>query len=131
MKNILLAVEIPQRQITDYYEYRRWLLGIEKKWMSEFNRGNESYRPESVFNQETKIGGYFGIIGKEVYIVNCRFYRYDGTMPTGLGKDFVSRRGFLIKDHSGVTSAAKIHLVTNNLIRFLVEKEIEYKKISG
>jgi hypothetical protein len=118
-------VEIPQEQIKDNSEYGRWLVDVvERKWMTEFNQGNEDWYPVFVFNiNEHILRGFFG----KTYTY-CKLYRYDGSMAFVV-HPFIAHRGFEITDHHDTPGVGKkVQLITNNLERFLKQEKIEYRR---
>ncbi len=116
-------VEIPQRDILEPEKFRLWLLKIEMKWMIEFNKGNEYHHPRYVFNEESGISEYF-----EKVLLSSKLYRYDGTEYSISEEDYRAKRGLLIRDHYSKFSVEKVQLITDNLVEFLKQAEIEHNR---
>ena len=117
-------VELPQRQIKDTLDYRKWMIEeVERKWMTQFNYKNEDWRPNPVFNTESDIHGYFG----GIWFYHCKFHRYDGNMSFAPVGGFIAHRGFLIRELPDALGAGeKVQLIANNLEEFLKQEKIRY-----
>ena len=115
---------IPKIEIVDADEYRHWFLQFEEKWMTEFN-GNKNYWPRSTFNEESGIAGSFS--GVEIHY--CKFYRFDGTLPSYFSKSFRHERGVLIRDHfENKYDVVKVHFVADNFEDFLKQEQLPYQR---
>jgi hypothetical protein len=125
-------VEIPQEQIKESLQYKKWLLlDIETKWMTQFNNLNKFYNPYKEFNKDNGIGGYFG----EIYVMCVKLCRYDGTEQTFIDGDYRSKRGLLMRDHYfredgsvNVANVVNVHLIADNLVDFLNKEGIKYNR---
>jgi hypothetical protein len=123
-------VEIPAPDIQDVQGYRRWLCGVELKWMEEFN-GNNYYNPGGgefyrlgEFS-ESCVGGEFKGFG---YIPNCKLFRFDGTFPVFSESDWRNKRGLWLRDHYSRRDVAKVHIIADNLCEFLSQERIEHRR---
>jgi len=117
-------IEVPQPNL-ELGEYRDWLIEeVETKWMKEFN-SNEHYFPSWHWNEEGGINGKFG----EDHIIHCKFYHYDGTEGI-MADDLRSKRGLLIRDHYSPFDVAKVHIIADNLCKFLTQEGIVYERIN-
>ena len=116
--------EIPQPNL-DVNSYRNWLIEkVEMPWMIDFN-GNKDYCPHWHWNEE---GGIIGKIGGDY--LGCKLYRFDGTIPEVVSGDFRAKRGLWFRDHYSEKDVAKIQLIADNFLAYLIARGLEFTRFN-
>lgn len=120
----MALVTIPQPEIVEVEDWRRWVLGVEEDWRESVG----SYIHSSDFNTENGIGGKFGQFAFE----HCKLYRLDGTNgSTWRADDFRHKRAYWVRDHhENLRDVHKVQVIADHLAEFLKARNIKHERIN-